>query len=147
MRLFLFVAVFMATALFYPTVTLAATPAVALTASNKGLETRVRDYFADIPVMIEIAKCESHFRHLDEDDEVLRGEKNNLDRGVMQINEYYHNDNSEKLGFNILTLEGNTAYARHLFEKYGVKPWLSSSKCWGKTTAYSEYKKELAINK
>jgi hypothetical protein len=109
------------------------------------VEEYVRNYFSDIPVMIEIAKCESRFRQHDENGGVLRGEENPLDRGVMQINEKYHNENSDKLGYDLLTLEGNTAYARALFEKYGVKPWLSSSKCWGKTVAYSEYK-SLAIN-
>lgn len=109
------------------------------------VEEYVRNYFSDIPIMIEVAKCESRFRQYDENGEVLRGEQNSLDRGVMQINEYYHNENSEKLGFNIMTLEGNTAYTRYLFEKYGVKPWMSSSKCWSKTTAYAEYKKELAM--
>jgi hypothetical protein len=94
--------------------------------------------------LVEIAKCESRFRQYDKDGDVLRGEKNRLDRGVMQINEYYHNEDSEKLGFNILTLEGNTAYGRYLFEKYGVQPWISSSKCWGKTVAYSQYK-NLAV--
>jgi hypothetical protein len=107
------------------------------------VEEYVRNYFSDIPVMVEIAKCESHFRQHNESGEVLRGEKNVLDRGVMQINEYYHGEDSEKLGFDILTLKGNTAYARYLFEKYGVKPWASSSRCWAKTVAYGEYK-ELA---
>lgn len=106
------------------------------------VEEYVRNYFSDIPVMIEIAKCESRFRQHDKNGEVLRGEENPLDRGVMQINEFYHNQNSDKLGYDILTLEGNTAYARALFEKYGVKPWVSSAKCWGRTTAYSEYKNE-----
>jgi len=110
------------------------------------VEEYVRNYFSDIPVMVEIARCESRFRQHNKDGEVLRGEVNNLDRGVMQINEYYHNADSDKLGYNILTLEGNTAYARHLFEKKGVGPWKSSIQCWGKTVAYSEYK-ELAINK
>ena len=108
------------------------------------VEEYVRSYFSDIPVMIEIAKCESRFRQHDENGKVLRGEKNDSDRGVMQINKDFHNDNSEKLGYDIMTLEGNTAYGRHLFEKYGVKPWKSSSKCWSKTIAYSEYK-DLAI--
>jgi len=107
------------------------------------VEEYVRSYFSDIPVMVEVAKCESRFRQHDGNGEVLHGEKNNSDRGVMQINEDYHNENSEKLGYDILTLEGNTSYARYLFEKYGLKPWLSSSKCWRKTAAYSEYK-ELA---
>ena len=104
------------------------------------VEEYIRNYFSDIPVMVEIAKCESRFRQHDIDGGVLRGEKNSLDRGVMQINEFYHNDNSEKLGYNIMTIEGNTSYARYLFEKYGVKPWASSSRCWAKTVAYSEYK-------
>ena len=108
------------------------------------VEGYVRNYFSDIPIMIEIAKCESRFRQYDIDGNVLRGEKNELDRGVMQINEFYHNEDSVKLGYDILTLEGNTSYARALFEKYGVKPWKSSAPCWGRTTAYSEYK-DLAI--
>jgi hypothetical protein len=110
------------------------------------VEEYVRNYFSDIPVMIEIAKCESRFRQHDKDGDVLRGEENSLDRGVMQINEYYHDEDSNKLGYDILTLEGNTAYARALFEKYGIKPWKSSSRCWGRTAAYSEYK-DLAMNK
>jgi len=109
------------------------------------VEEYVRNYFSDIPVMAEIAKCESRFRQHDKEGGVLRGEQNNLDRGVMQINEFYHDENSDKLGYDILTLEGNTSYARYLFEKYGVKPWASSSKCWSKTSAYSEYKTELAM--
>lgn len=111
------------------------------------VEEYIRNYFSDIPVMIEIAKCESRFRQHDKDGSVLRGEENPLDRGVMQINEYYHDQNSDKLGYDILTLEGNTAYARALFEKYGVKPWMSSSRCWGRTTAYSEYKNEALAMK
>lgn len=116
------------------------------TERNMSAEEYVRNYFSDIPVMIEIARCESRFRQYGGSGEVLRGEKNNSDRGVMQINEFYHDENSEKLGFDILTLEGNTAYARYLFEKYGLKPWKSSAKCWGKTSAYSEFI-ELAMNR
>lgn len=110
------------------------------------VEEYVRNYFSDIPVMVEIARCESRFRQHDKGGDVLRGEVNNLDRGVMQINEFYHNEDSSKLGYDILTIEGNTAYARYLFEKYGVQPWRSSIRCWGGTDAYSEYK-DLALNK
>lgn len=113
---------------------------------NSAVEKYVRSYFSDIPIMVEIAKCESRFRQFEKDGKVLRGEQNNLDFGVMQINDYYHGEDSEKLGLDTETLEGNTAYARFLYEKYGVQPWSSSSKCWSKTIAYSEYK-ELAINK
>lgn len=103
------------------------------------VEEYVKNYFSDIPVMVEIARCESRFRQHDHNGEILRGEVNNLDRGVMQINEYYHNEDAARLGYDILTIEGNTAYARYLFEKYGVQPWISSAPCWKKTTAYSEY--------
>lgn len=115
-----------------------------VTEKSMTVEEYVKGYFSDIPILVEIAKCESRFRQYDKGGNVLRGEQNRLDRGVMQINEYYHNEDSEKLGFDILTLEGNTAYGRYLFEKYGVQPWSSSSKCWGKTLAYSQYK-DLAM--
>jgi hypothetical protein len=114
------------------------------TDKNAMVEKYVKNYFSDIPIMVEIAKCESRFRQYEKDGRVLRGVQNNLDFGVMQINEYYHGEDSAKLGLDIETLEGNTTYARFLYEKYGVSPWSSSSKCWAKSVAYSEYK-ELAL--
>lgn len=104
-------------------------------------EQYVRQYFKDIPIMIQVAKCESRFRHLDPDGEIHRGELNNKDVGVMQINEYYHLDTAEKENYNIYTIEGNTAYARELYEKQGTQPWISSKACWGK---YEN--KDLALN-
>jgi hypothetical protein len=92
----------------------------------------VRQYFADIPIMIQVAKCESRFRQLDKDGSVHRGEINNKDVGVMQINEFYHLDTATDENYNIYTLEGNTAYARKLYEKQGTQPWSSSKACWGK---------------
>ena len=102
-------------------------------------EEYVRNYFSDIPVMIEVARCESRFRQHQTSGNVLRGEKNPLDRGVMQINEHYHGEDAERLGFDILTIEGNTAYARYLYDKYGVRPWKSSAACWAKTLAYDNF--------
>ncbi|HEY0220739.1 MAG TPA: hypothetical protein VGC58_00780 [Candidatus Paceibacterota bacterium] len=106
-------------------------------------EEYVRQYFQDIPIMIQIAKCESRFRHLDDDGEVHRGVQVREDTGVMQINEYYHLNTAEKRGFDIYTLEGNTAYARDLYERQGTGPWKSSKACWGKY----EISNNLAINK
>ncbi|HBD24918.1 MAG: hypothetical protein A2566_00845 [Candidatus Zambryskibacteria bacterium RIFOXYD1_FULL_40_13] len=105
-------------------------------------EEYVRQYFSDIPIMIQIAKCESTFRQLDRTGEVHRGRVNSKDVGVMQINEYYHLDQSVDKEHNIYTIEGNTAYARDLYEREGTKPWASSRACWGK---YEN--KNLAINK
>ena len=99
---------------------------------SKNIERYITDYFADTPIMTQIARCESCYRHLNSKGEVLKGEKNRYDIGVMQINELYHADTAEKLGIDIYDLEGNTAYARYLYERQGVKPWMSSSACWAK---------------
>lgn len=95
------------------------------------VERYVRDYFKDIPILAEIAKCESRFRQWDSNGEVLRGEQNPLDRGVMQINEKYHLTDSKRLGYDIHTLEGNVGYARYLYEREGSRPWGWSKNCWG----------------
>lgn len=94
------------------------------------LEAYVRDYFADEPVLATIARCESAFRQYNENGEVLRGKVNRGDIGIMQINKYYHQEDAEKLGFDIYTLEGNLGYAKWLYGKYGSDPWVHSSKCW-----------------
>ena len=39
-------------------------------------ENYVREYFSDIPIMIQIARCESTFRQLDSDGEIHRGKVN-----------------------------------------------------------------------
>ena len=92
----------------------------------------VTDYFADIPILAHIASCESHNRQFGTNGKVIRGEENQFDVGVMQINELYHADIAKKLGYDIYSIEGNVAYARHLYEEQGAKPWMSSSACWSK---------------
>jgi hypothetical protein len=95
-------------------------------------EQYVRKYFSDIPIMIQVARCESTFRQLDDNGEVHRGRVDPEDVGVMQINEHYQLATAQKENYNIYTLEGNTAYARDLYEKEGTTPWASSKACWGK---------------
>lgn len=105
-----------------------------LSASRPYVEQYVRLYFSDIPVMAEIARCESRFRQLDANGNILRGEENRRDVGVMQINEDYHLHDALEMGIDLYTLEGNLAYARHLYDTMGVNPWKYSKKCWGGTT-------------
>ena len=95
-------------------------------------EQYVRQYFADVPIMVNIAKCESHFRQLEPNGNIHRGIVNNQDVGVMQINEYYHLNEAKQANYNIYTVEGNTAFARALYEREGTAPWSSSEPCWGK---------------
>lgn len=101
---------------------------------SKNVEKFLNDYFADIPIMTKIAKCESRYRHLDKNGNILKGEVTPLDRGVMQVNLYYHEDTATKLGLDLHDLDDNVAYARYLYEKQGAKPWMSSSHCWSKFT-------------
>lgn len=98
------------------------------------VENYLREHFADTPILVEIARCESTFMHY-KDGEVVRGRVDNADVGVMQINERYHLETSKKLGFDIHTIDGNMAYARYLYEKSGSKPWNASKPCWSKALA------------
>ena len=91
--------------------------------------------------MIEIARCESGFRHYTSDGSVLRGHVNRSDIGVMQINRYYHGDRAKALGIDIFNMQGNMEYARYLYNKEGVTPWNASRPCWG----HSAY--ELALSR
>jgi len=99
---------------------------------SKNIEKFVKDYFADIPILAQIAKCESRFRHLNSNGLVLNGDIDRRDTGVMQINLFYHSQTAEKMGLDIHDLDDNVAYARYLYEKEGAKPWMSSSRCWAK---------------
>jgi hypothetical protein len=99
------------------------------------VEQYVETYFDDEPIMVAIAGCESHYTQYDADGSVYRGKINNLDVGVMQINEHYHSATADKLGLDLYTIQGNTAYAQYLYQKEGTAPWSSSQACWGKSAA------------
>lgn len=94
------------------------------------VEEYVRIYFRDIPIMTRVAECESRFRQFNKYGDILRGEENFQDVGVMQVNERYHLETADKLGHNLYTLDGNLAYARYLYKKEGTMPWQSSAICW-----------------
>jgi hypothetical protein len=100
---------------------------------NANVETEVREYFADIPLMAEVAKCESRYRQFENDGSVFRGKINDRDVGALQINEYYHAERAKKLGYDLYTLKGNMQYARLLYKEQGAQPWVSSSPCWKKS--------------
>lgn len=85
--------------------------------------------------MIQVARCESTFRHTLADGSVLKGKVDNRDTGVMQINTYYHGKAALKLGLDLTVLEDNMAYARSLYEKQGTQPWNASAPCWSRSLA------------
>jgi hypothetical protein len=92
----------------------------------------VQEYFAETPVLAKIAFCESTLRQVDKGGEILRGKVNPDDVGLMQINEVYHGDKAKALGMDLETVEGNLAYAKHLYDLEGTAPWNASKKCWSK---------------
>jgi len=94
-----------------------------------------RDYYTDTPILIEVARCESQFRHYGKSGDIIRGLTNTKDVGVMQINEEYHRDKAKSIGLDIYSLDGNLEYAKYLYEKEGTKPWQSSAKCWSRELA------------
>ena len=110
--------------------------------TRKELEKKVKAYFKDDPILVDIARCESQFRQLDTNGNILRGKVNKGDLGIMQINEYYHADKAAELGFDLKTVDGNLAYAKYLYNKEGVQPWISSSKCWNQMTG-----EQVAVNR
>ena len=117
---------------------------------NAEIESKVRLYFADTPIMAEVIKCESRFRQFNADGTAFRGLVNNQDVGIAQVNEYYHAKRAKKLGYDIYTVEGNLAYAKLLYQEEGTDPWISSAPCWKKSDVAkamsSDSKRLLADN-
>ncbi len=106
---------------------------------NAGVQEALEAYFADMPLMVVVAKCESGGgingspRQFGPDGSYLKGKQVSADTGVLQVNKTYHQARSEKLGYDIETLAGNMAYARLLQKEQGYWPWISSWPCWGKS--------------
>ncbi|HEY4507400.1 MAG TPA: hypothetical protein VJJ47_00750, partial [Candidatus Paceibacterota bacterium] len=99
-------------------------------ATNDGVPAAVRAYWADEPIMVKVASCESNFRQFGEDGQPLLGWANPEDIGVMQINRKAHAAKAKALGLDLGTLEGNLAFARHLHRTQGLAPWVYSKHCW-----------------
>jgi hypothetical protein len=70
---------------------------------NSDIRSYVRTAYADEPLLVDIARCESAFRQYGTDGQVLRGKVHNADVGVMQINEKYRGPQADKLGYDIYT--------------------------------------------
>ena len=95
----------------------------------------VRSYFEDLPIMVQIAECESNFNHTRSDGSVLRGRIDDDDIGVMQINRRYHGESADKMELDLNDIYDNMTYARVLYNESGTRPWNPSAHCWDKTLA------------
>lgn len=92
---------------------------------------------APAPILDRIADCESGNKgeagsaSQTKDGQVLIHINNNgtYDIGKFQINSI-HNAEATKLGFNLATEEGNSGYAKYLYQNRGTQDWSSSAHCW-----------------
>ena len=103
-------------------------------------EKRVHEYFKDLPVMIEIARCESEFRQYVDSGAVLRGGSAGGMIGIFQFFESVHTVPAKALGFDLATVDGNLGYARHLYEAQGTTPWNPAKSCWDKAPTKTSIK-------
>ncbi len=93
-----------------------------------------------LPALRRVCSCESTGnahdtpRQFNSDGSVVHGRINDLDRGMCQINLYWHGKEAKALGINLNTVAGNIAFANHLYQRDGLKPWSASQKCWQVTT-------------
>lgn len=98
------------------------------------VEKQVRVHFADIPIMIEVARCESRFRQFADSGNVFKGGLNMKMVGIFQIYGDVHRTTALSLGFDIDTVQGNIGYARYLYSRERTNPWISSMPCWNTGT-------------
>jgi hypothetical protein len=89
------------------------------------IEAVVTSYFADTPIMIEIARCESNFRQFTDNGEVFYGGAGGGMVGIFQFYEAIHKAAAAIRGYDLATVAGNIGYARHLYQEQGVTPWQS----------------------
>jgi hypothetical protein len=105
---------------------------------NVDVEQAVRAKFADAPVMIEIARCESKFRQYTDAGNPLYGGHGGKMVGVFQIYSDVHAAFAKSLLMDIETLDGNLEYAKYLYDRDGTHPWNSSAACWRGAEAHAQ---------
>lgn len=110
---------------------------------NFGVKNKVIEFFIanEAEDMIPIIKCESRFRHYEQDGSVLENKAGSSATGVTQIlasahpdpkiiyryNKRYDMDLTVD-DFDIETIEGNLGYALVLYKVNGVKDWECSKR-------------------
>ena len=92
---------------------------------------QIRTVFADAPLMVRVAKCESGLVHL-KNGEMIRNRDGSSARGVFQVLMRVHQPQMQKMGLNPERTDHYLAYVRYLYDQYGLAPWQASRHCWNK---------------
>lgn len=78
--------------------------------------------------LLAISYCESRFTTetgLNKKDDKVWSK----DYGYFQLNDFYHRDEANSLGYDIEDPWENILYGIYLFKKEGLAPWKASKKC------------------
>ncbi|MEK7179905.1 MAG: transglycosylase SLT domain-containing protein [Patescibacteria group bacterium] len=81
------------------------------------IELMIEKEFSDVPIMKEIAECESGL-----DNSAIGKAK---ERGLFQVHPIWFST-MKKLGIDLNTVRGNIKGARHILETQGLSAWT----CW-----------------
>ena len=98
--------------------------------ANANVQTVIEEVFGEDHIMVSVAKCESDFRQYTPTGDTFMGGWNGQMIGAFQLNEAWHREAAEDLGYDITDIRGNAEYAKYLYEQEGLRPWSSSSVCW-----------------
>lgn len=86
-------------------------------------------FFANDPVMVRVAACESSFRHELPDGQLNVG-PDGKDKGAYMIREPVHEAELVRYRIDPSRFEHNVAFATHLYHRDGLRHWRSSRPCW-----------------
>lgn len=98
----------------------------------KKIDFYANKYGNDVKLMLKIAMAESAGRQFNKDGTILRGQINNKDIGIFQLNEFYWLKKSKELNLDIYSLNGNIEMANWIMKNYGNSPWNWSKNKWDK---------------
>jgi hypothetical protein len=89
------------------------------------VESLIRDYFPDAPIMVKVAQGESGLKHWHNDGRVVRGIVDKDDTGLMQINNRYWGEEAARLGLDYEnSIVDNVRMARHIMDTQGITAWV-----------------------
>lgn len=103
------------------------------------LEKQMVEYNVRMKVLEAIIQCESGGRHIDG---VLA--KVGVDKGICQINTYWHGDRATAMGLDLDNIDDNVQYGLFLLQTEGTKPWRASKHCWQPVLKALEQKQVIA---
>jgi len=89
------------------------------------------------PVVQAIIKCEStnNPNAIGKNISKETGEVWSRDYGLMQVNDYYHEEEMNRMGLDIRDPKDSLEYGLYLYRRDGTKHWKSSAYCWSKILA------------